>query len=402
MKIVYLVSMYPCLSETFIAREMIQLQEFGNEIVIGRLKPQFLKIFKSMNDKGIILENSKIISTSNFFSYFYGLIWGIKTRRNKVVSNWQDIWKSAETPINTLKLLVIFLSSLNIARKIESLNVQHIRSNFLHSESIAAMWVSNLLDIPYSITIHTTKIPFNIHLIKKVVTQAKFCAGISVYVINFAKTNFRNCDKFHLIRNGINIKNLQSHYNENYEKGFNIISVGRLIDKKGFDTLIMACQDIVAKGYNIQCTIVGDGEEKKKLLKLISKLQIDHFVRLVGSLSFENVKLLFEKSYLLVMPCRISHKDKDEDGIPTTIIEAMAMKIPVISTPIGGIPEIIINKSTGLLVRSDDFLELANSIVELFENHEFTASLIRNAEKKIEFEYNLNKNCAKLLFLINQ
>jgi colanic acid/amylovoran biosynthesis glycosyltransferase len=399
-KIIYVLTKYPHLSETFIAREIDQLIDYGNEITICSLKwnwPWSKKI-------GLQVHRANVVSPNrNIFSFLAIMIWAVRTRPHKLIEILEDIFHTELFSLNTLKLFYIFLSTVNIAYRCRGQKYQHVRAHFLHSESVCAMWLSTLLDIPYSINVHTQNIYFSKSIIQKVVDNSSFCVAISKETFDMLSILGKDKERIFLIHNGISIGefNNQSH-GENLDKDrFTIVAVGRLIRKKGFDLLINACKILEDEGVNFVCSIIGAGSEYKNLSNLIGLLNLKQRVYLTGALPFNEVKEYMSRSSVVVVPSRPSLEDNDRDGLPTVIIESLALGIPVIATDFAGIPDIIAHDETGLLVMPDNYPELASAIILLYKDEKLRIKLGLQGRGKVIEDFSLEKSIRQLDRLIH-
>jgi glycosyltransferase involved in cell wall biosynthesis len=146
-----------------------------------------------------------------------------------------------------------------------------------------------------------------------------------------------------------------------------ILSVGRLREKKGFVDLIHACSLLKQAGYQFQCEIVGYGPQQAELEALIRLLGLQKTVRLRGQLVHTELIALYQQTDIFALPCQIG-EDGDRDGIPNVLMEAMAMNIPVISTAISGIPELVEHQTSGLLVEPNNPDKLSKALSSLLDN----------------------------------
>jgi glycosyltransferase involved in cell wall biosynthesis len=159
--------------------------------------------------------------------------------------------------------------------------------------------------------------------------------------------------------------------------------------------LIKACKILLDKNIDFQCIIIGEGPQKFHLQKLIRVNGLSKFVTLAGIVFQEEIINFLNKTDIFVLPC-IQAADSDMDGIPVVLMEAMAMQIPVISTQISGIPELIKNMETGLLVPPKNEDALANRIQFLKENIEIRKKLGTAGRKWVLENYEITKNTEKL------
>jgi glycosyltransferase involved in cell wall biosynthesis len=181
---------------------------------------------------------------------------------------------------------------------------------------------------------------------------------------------------------------------ENKEENI-ILSIGRLTEMKGFEYLIRACMKIKA-GMTFKCHIVGEGPLRKDLTELVKTSGLKESVVFDGVLDNIRIKQLLSKANLFVLPSIWSDKD-GQDGIPVVLMEAMASGIPVIASKISGIPELIEDGKTGLLVEPKNEQQLTEKIINLLNDKGLQKRLVMNARLKIEQDFDIVKNTDLLL-----
>ncbi|HUY14914.1 MAG TPA: glycosyltransferase family 4 protein [Terriglobia bacterium] len=143
-----------------------------------------------------------------------------------------------------------------------------------------------------------------------------------------------------------------------------ILSVGRLCEKKGFPYLIEACRMLKLRGHDFRCWIVGYGPQEEELRALIGHLGVDDRVFMRGKMTQDELAPLYQQARMFVLPCVITEAG-DRDGIPNVFMEAMASKLPVVSTDISGIAELVDSGQNGFLVNQRDAAALADSLERL-------------------------------------
>ena len=162
-----------------------------------------------------------------------------------------------------------------------------------------------------------------------------------------------------------------------------ILSVGRLVEKKGFDQLVEACARIRDAGIDFDCLIVGErGEASDAIERLIEARGLTDRVRVRGAVTQDMLRDLYARAHVFALPCRIM-EDGDRDGFPNVLAEAMAMGIPVVTTAISGIPEMIDDGVHGLLVQQRDAAALAHALQRLLTDADLHRNLSLAARERI-------------------
>jgi glycosyltransferase involved in cell wall biosynthesis len=170
-----------------------------------------------------------------------------------------------------------------------------------------------------------------------------------------------------------------------------IVAVGRLEEKKGFRHLIDACRILRDEGQTFRCLIVGEGPERAALIEQIERLGIQDRVTLEGAYPQERLLDVLKRATVLVLPCVIAATG-DRDGLPTVLLEALAVGLPAISTELVGITEIIEHRKTGLLAPPENPDKLARYIAEVLKNPELQQRLSRYGRLKAETAFDIRKN----------
>jgi len=206
-------------------------------------------------------------------------------------------------------------------------------------------------------------------------------------------------DNIHVHHSGIECARFQ--YLERKRVGdeaTSIVMVGRLVEKKGIGYGIQAIARVIASGRALSCTIIGTGPLREELERLIRELGVDAHVRMVGSKSHSEVIQALAQSHILMAPS-VTAADGDEEGIPNTLKEAMAMGLPVIGTVHAGIPELVENGVSGFLVPEHDVTALADRLMHLVDHPETWAAMGHAGRRRIEAEFDTDRLNDELLVL---
>ena len=174
-----------------------------------------------------------------------------------------------------------------------------------------------------------------------------------------------------------------------------LLAVGRLIEKKGFIYLLQACRELDRARVPFSCQIVGSGPEQGHLANYIQQERLDARVELTGARTQADIATLLSAASIFVFPA-VHDRDNDSDNLPTVIAEAMASGLPIVSTPVGGIPEMVIPNENGLLAEERNPAQLAEMIRFLAENPALRATFGARSRRLAQQRFNLQETAARL------
>ncbi|MBP1990984.1 glycosyltransferase [Paenibacillus eucommiae] len=196
-------------------------------------------------------------------------------------------------------------------------------------------------------------------------------------------------DKIRVLYGGVDLDRFKSRSRKvSGKEKIRFLAIGRFVEKKGFGDLIRAFADVKKRHSNIKLTLVGQGPSEAEYRKLIKKLQLGSSVQIIPWVNYRKIQDKYYRSHVFCAPSCTS-KDGNQEGIPNTLKEAMATGMPVISTTHAGIPELVKNKISGLLVPERSVNQLAKAMNWLINNPKSWAKLGENARKKVESDFNM-------------
>jgi colanic acid/amylovoran biosynthesis glycosyltransferase len=182
------------------------------------------------------------------------------------------------------------------------------------------------------------------------------------------------------------------------KKVINVLSIARLIEKKGLEFSIKAIAKTLKTFSNIKYTIIGDGLLRSNLQNLLKKLNVEDKIDIVGWKNRKEVIGALENTDIFLAPS-VTASNGDMEGIPVVLMEAMAIGIPVISTMHSGIPELIKNRETGFIVPERDIDAISKIIEKMLINKFDLSTITKNARTLVEKKFNVNKQVDELVEL---
>lgn len=301
--------------------------------------------------------------------------------------------------------ITLFIKTIYLAKIIKDKELSHIHASFCSEATTSALIISRLLGITYSFKARAIDLyvySTGKQIIRKVM-NARFVATESEYnkkyLLELCGKRFQ--EKIHVIYGGHDFEQDRQPYKKRPDSQIEILSVGRFMEKKGFVYLIKSCGLLKRKGYKFRCRIVGDGPDKSELERLIKDYGLEDMVYLMPYAESEELKKIYSETDIFVLPCVIAGNG-DRDAIPTVLVDVMAIGIPVISTNISGIPELVEDEKDGILVSERSVIELAAAIEKLIIHEELRISLGKRGMEKVRSRFDVNKNVAAYAELLNQ
>ena len=396
LKIAYILHRFPYLTETFIMREIYWILQKGMKIhIFSLLSPKRTPVHEQAMELLPYTHYSSFISWEVIKAQFHFI------RRSPVrylKSFVKTIWQTYREPRVLLRALLIFPKSVYFARQMEEFGIEHIHAHFVWLEGIAAGVVCDLLNITFTIHPHAfglfgrdqRDVRCELQNASQIITVSDYHRD---YISNLCpRIESKDVD---VVYYGIETDRFHPIAKEVSNNPVIILSVGRLIEKKGFEYLIDACAMLAQQGIEFQCNIIGNGE-KTSLQARIERNGLQKRVTLLGALDQNQILKFYQESDIFALPCIIAING-DRDGMPNVLIEAMACELPVITTPVTGIPELVLDGETGLLVAERDAYSLTKALERLIRDNDLRAQIGKQARQATLEKCQIQHNVTKLL-----
>ena len=392
-RIGFLVKTYPKLSETFILEEILGLERLGVKLHIFSLNPPQDAAIHSAFDQVAAQVTYLPIKTASLTS---------------LVSQLKSLLRSPLRYIKALGFALrrpeaggikdLFRASI-LSDRLRDAGIEHLHAHFISQPAGVAELVSRVSGIPYSVSAHAKDIYLSdSRTLKRKLSSARFAVTCTCYNRTHMAKIAPAANIFRMYH-GINLERFSGDRKSRKSAPPLILSVGRLREKKGFMTLIKSCLRLQLAGIVIRCEIVGYGEDREKLQSQIDAYGLASVVVLTGKMTHTELIERYRQATVFVLPSQIA-QDGDRDGIPNVLLEAMAMELPVVSTDVSGIPEVIKHGVNGMLVPSQDENALANAIAELISDAPLRARMGKEGRHLVETMFNNDRNLLLLKDLL--
>lgn len=391
-RVAYLIKMFPRFSETFILNEILELERAGVDLSIYSLKtpadPHRHADVARVKAPVTYVPEDRLRAAGDYLRRH------ARIARRHPGRYLNTLWQVARR--HNRGAVKRFLQAGYIAPELEDNRIGHIHAHFASSATSVAHFVNQMTGIGYSFTAHAKDIYIDSvsqDVLVRKISNARFVVTVSDY----NERHLRTLDPLvpiHRVYNGLDLTHFCPNGTHPDEIPL-ILAVGRLVEKKGFDDLVRACGLLRDAGTDFRCLIVGTGAEQRKLRHLIGELDLHGRVELAGAMPREELVKLYPRSSVFVAPCVVG-ADGNRDGLPTVLIEAMALGVPVISTPVTGIPELVRHEETGLLVSPNAPGELAQAIDRTLSHRLRALEMAREGRVLVEERFDLRRNVADL------
>jgi len=403
MRLGYLYSRYPVISQTFCDAEMLALERRGIELVIGSVYPPLTS-----------LRHEYIAKLRAPIHYAPPQeILKILERNAKTTSKWpRDLVERHDAKYGPVaKAEQRARNALYFAEFFARSGVDHVHVHFANRAAHTAVFLKEISGIPFSVTAHGKDFMKDLgsdDLLREICAAAEFVAAETDYSRDLLRQRCPNsAAKIHKVYNGIDMERFPALGDESARPAVapyhlpRIVSVGRLVAFKGFDELIDACAELARHRIDFFCDIIGDGRLRETLQEKVKQLDLSSRVNLLGSLSQAAVLDKLQAADIFALASTTDTQGAT-DVFPTVILEAMASARAVVSTRLAGIPELVVDGQTGMLAPPGDSTALADALEQLLRDPELRLRFGHAGRARIEQHFRIEQTVAPLMEMLER
>ncbi len=389
-RVAYLVSRYPATNHTFVLREVVGLRSCGFDVSVVAIRgderpPSAVTEIERQESRAcryvlpfgrhVVLAHMKTAATRPW-RYLSGLALAVRLSR----------WNLRKVG----SLLAYFAEAVVVGEYVRQLRVNHVHTHF---SSTVALIAKRIFDLDISMTIHGPGefddvvgfyLPEKVAASRFVVTISDF--GKSQVMRASAPTDW---GRIVTCRLGVDPSHFSPRAHRDDPNRFELITVGRLAPVKAQRVLLEAAKLLADAGRSFRLRIVGPGPDRDALAAAIGNDNLQNFVTLVGAVNQDDLLQMYRETDIFVLA-------SFAEGVPVVLMEAMAREIPCVSTWVNGIPELITNEVSGLLVAPSSATDLASRIAQLMDDSKLRERLGREGRRRVLAEYNLARNAQSL------
>lgn len=394
-RVAYILKMFPRLSETFILNEVLELERQGLPLHLFSLRRPV---------DSVVHEQARCVRSPITYVPERPMQAPLQLARAQwhAWRRYRQAWRHMlHNAIRHLRSsgdsadLLAFCQACCVARELGV--TRHLHAHYANLPAKVALLVHRLTGASYSITTHAKDIfqndPFASPKLQERMCQASFVIANSQFSAQHIRTRMNGQADVRIVHNGLDLEAFPRRAAEPQQPL--ILGVGRLVEKKGFADLIVACQLLRQKGLEFSCEIVGTGALSLSLKEQIKTLRLNHCVSMTGPLPQQVLREHYARATVFALPCKRAN-DGDRDILPNVLKEAMAVGAPVLTTRLEGIEELIEDGVTGLLVEPGDVTALAGKLELLLRDAQLRRALAEQARQLVESRFDRRANVARL------
>jgi len=393
-KVCYILKRFPRLSETFILNEIRALERLGLELLIVSLLPREGELQHSTVSE---IRAKVYYTPADWWEIFSAallphILVASSSPAGYLRAVAKALWLGVRYahPITTLKS---FMRAVFVAARCRRENIRHLHAHFVNTPTKVAYFTSIICDIPFSFTTHAKDLYLSSEdAIRDRVGAAKFVVTCTKYNLDYVRSlaAAEHWHKIHLVYHGADLTPFSAYFRGDRparQISANaapiILSVGRLVPKKGMQCLVSACALLRDRGMAFRCEIVGTGPLRDDLQAQIDHLDLRDQVTLLGAMTHDDLVGIYGQATAFALVPQIA-ENGDRDGIPNVLVEAMAAGLAVVSTSISGIPELIEHGRTGLLVPPNDPQAAAAALERLLHDTDARRNVATAAQRELK------------------
>jgi colanic acid/amylovoran biosynthesis glycosyltransferase len=392
----YVLKRFPRISETFVAAELIELERQGEHVtVFALIRPDEAFTHGFLDELRADVHYLPSRPAREPLRLARAVTGTVRSSARGLGRAAAGLGRPTATSVRT------FLQAVVLYDEMRRAGIDHAHAHFATDAADHASVVRRLGGPSFSVTTHAKDIyheqvrPDDLH---RKLDDALFVATVSEDNKRYLDEILEGRARVRVVPNSVDLRRLGPPLTRRPEPGL-VVSVARLVEKKGLRDLVDACGILSRRGVDVRLEIAGDGPLRDELAGAARDAEIDDPLR--GALPHEAVRDLYRRAAVFCLPCVIA-RSGDRDGLPTSVLEAMSLGVPVVTTGINGLAETVIDGETGLVVREHDPEDLAAALQRLLGDPQFAEQLARRARAHVEQSFSLERSVRTLRTLFPQ
>jgi len=396
--IAYVMSRFPKLSETFVLNEIVAVEAVGaNVAVYPLLRERTDMVQPAARPLVERARYQRILSVEVLTSMLRTLVRHPYAYLTAIGTVLRGTWGSFNFFFGAIGIIP---KVTRMAEMMQDEGVTHVHCHFASHPAVAGFLIQRLTGIPFSFTAHGSDLHVDRHMLPQKVAEAAFVIAISDSNKRIIEADCGHSGNVQVLHCGVDLDAFAPSLPvaaAAEPESFNVVCIGTLHEVKGQIHLLEALSLLKAEGLSLPCVLVGEGRDRAKLQRRIIAEDLD--VRLAGRMTSPEVAALLRRAAVAVTPSVPTRGGKRE-GLPVVLMEAMAAGVAVVASDLSGIPELVLDDRTGLLVPPGDARAIADALRRLHDDPTLRYRLGQAARAKVDAEFNLRANARTLVDLV--
>ena len=400
LRVAYIMSRFPKITETFILYEILALEARGVAVDVHPLLRE--------REESVHPEAARLLQRIRFHSFLSLPILAANAHYifRRPWAYFRTLFEVLSETFGSLNFFIgalgIFPKSVRFAYEMERAGVQHVHAHFATHPTVAALIIFRLTGIPFSFTAHGHDLHVDTRMLAQKLAAARFAVAISDYNRDLM---IQECgewarSKVAVVHCGIDPSVFDATSRSTASDAtLKILCVGRFDEVKGHPVLVEACRKLSERGIPFVCDLVGAGPRRSEVEALIERAGLTGRVRTLGPRPRLEVVRLLSECDVFALPS-VMAANGEREGIPVSLMEAMAMGIPVVSSKLSGIPELVENEVSGILVKPGDATAFSEALEKLAREPSLRAQLGEAGRLKVLRDFDLSRNVDRLAALL--
>lgn len=399
-RLAYVMSRFPKLTETFVLGEMLAVERAGAEVELWPLLRERTDVMHE--------EARPYVARARYHPFLSRAIlasqwWYLRHRPRRYLRTLATVLRGTlRSPNFFLGALGIFPKVAHAAREMRAAGIDHVHCHFANHPALAGYVIHRLVGLPYSFTAHGSDLHVDRTFLAEKVARAAFVVAISEDNRREILADCPDADPASVVvlHCGVDTRALRPAGRPVRAEGpYTLTCIGTLHEVKGQAVLVDALGRLARRGCDVALELVGDGPDRAMLEARAAALGVADRVRFRGRLTRPEVAATLERTDVLVAPSVPTEGGKRE-GIPVVLMEAMAAGVPVVASRLSGIPELVVDDESGVLVPPGDPEALASALEGLLAEPERRARLGAAGRAAVEAGFDADANARALLALV--
>ena len=391
----YIVSRFPKISETFILSEILALEDLGLPVTLFSILRE--------NEDAIHPHAAEILPSVRFARLLSGEViasqsyWLSRSPLRYVRAWWRAIWGNRSSLGFLLRALMIVPLAAHFAREAMRLRIDRMHGAWATHPALAAYVIHLLTGIPYSFTVHSHELYIDRTMLGEKIEHAEFFTTISDYNRQMIADLYGHEAerKLSVVHCGVRTDIFRPPLHTRKSGPFTIVCVASLERHKGHTVLLEACAELRRRGLEFRCQLVGDGEDRPMLEHLAANLGVANQIEFLGHQPSPRVLDLLQHADAVTLQSVMLPNGMSE-GIPVSLMEALATERPVVASNLRGIPELVEHEYSGLLIPPGDSRALASALLRIYDDPELARRMGRAGRQKVMREFDLRLCAAQM------